>query len=311
MADTENVASDGLTVAEAHDKLLSLMDSDEEHPEEREQEEPADEQDEAEESEDENASDDEDDEESDATPEGSTEEDDPLAEKKRQIDADYTRKTQALAEERRTFEAERAQILAQREQYAAVLEQAEALLKPAEVDWTALRAELPADEFAARWAEHQIQQQQHDQVRAERERVEMERRAEAEKAHRDRLAEEAKLLVAALPEWADEEAASAGKKALMDYLSTTFGVTEEEAGSITDHRWIVALEKARKYDALTAKGKEIQAKPKEASKTLQPGARDHTKPKGDKVKAKIARDTLRKTGRVDDAARAIFHMLDD
>jgi hypothetical protein len=90
------------------------------------------------------------------------------------------------------------------------------------------------------------------------------------------------------------------------------GFSDEDLAHVYDHRLILLLRKAAKHDEMLAKGKaQIEEKKAAAPKVLKPGSRD-TAPKPTKnVKAKIALDRLRKSGRATDAAAYIESIMPD
>lgn len=226
--------------------------------------------------------------------------------------SDYTRKTQALAEQRKQIETEAQQIRDVQQRYAqglTELEQALAQMKPAEPDWDKLRRENPA-EFAARWADHQRFVQDQQAVAQERQRVQAELSERQQRELNQVLEVEKKALVEAIPEWSNPEVASEEKKQLAQYAQS-LGFTEEQLAQVYDHRIMVMLRKAQRFDQIQAKGKtKIQSKVKDP-KVLKPGARDQTPPKqkGKRKQARTAMDRLARTGRPQDAAAALMAIL--
>jgi hypothetical protein len=305
----------GLTVEEAAANLLAAEDSDEEHteaeqPEAVEEVETAEEVDESDEDADD--SDIESDEESESTPEDESKEpDDPFAEKERQRQADYTRKTQALAEERKAFEAERA---AQRETlalYADRIEKLDAYLastQPAEPDWTALREKDPV-QYAIQREDWRRQQEDRQAVEAEKSRLAEQQAEEQKEAFRAYLEDQRSKLYEAIPEWKDAEKATAEKTALYEAGAREYGFTDEDFASVVDHRLLLLLRDAVKYRELSAKGKEVVESKRVVQKVLQPG-NPAAKPKGREAEIIKLRKELKRTGSPS-IAQKLFELMED
>lgn len=220
--------------------------------------------------------------------------------------ADYTRKTQALANERKAVLAEQQQIRAVREQEAQRLAQVEEALQslmPAEPDWAALRQQDPA-EFAAQWAEHQQRQQEIAYVQQQRQIREQEV-AIARNSELARVLEEEKAkLVEAIPAWKEPAKAAEGKKKLAEYAKS-LGYTEQDLAQVYDHRLMVILNKAAAYDAIqTGKAKVVSKQVAPEHKVLKPGSRNASTRSTKNGARAIQR--LDRSGRAVDAAAAIL-----
>ena len=221
-----------------------------------------------------------------------------------QREADYTRKTQKLAEERRMVESEFQQVRVEREQYANILGQLEQKLRelsPAEPDWEQLEKQDPT-EYARQWTNHQRRQQQQAAIYAEQARLMQLQQAEQTKAMQERLLDEANRVKELIPEWRSPERAKEDGKALIEY-GQKLGFSEQELGNVTDARALVALYKAWKFDQMMSKKPELQAKIKKAPRMATPGSANTVSPKGSELKS--AKQRLASTGSVKDAA-ALF-----
>lgn len=104
-----------------------------------------------------------------------------------------------------------------------------------------------------------------------------------------------KTLAESLPGWGDE----LGVKITQHFLKSGFAV--EEVQAITDPRIVIAMDKARKFDAIQDGKKAIQGKAKEAPPVAKPGAK-RVPPSG----AEAAMAQLRKTNSTEDAERAFL-----
>jgi hypothetical protein len=218
-----------------------------------------------------------------------------------QREADYTRKTQKLAEERKLVESEFQQVRGEREQYAQVLGQLQQKLQefePPEPDWNRLEVEDPT-EYARQWTSHQRRQQQRYAVQAEQERINQMRQAEQQKNMQQVMATEVSLLKEKIPEWSSPEKAKSEGKALLEY-GQNLGFSEQELNTITDSRALLALHKAWKYDQMMSKRPEFQAKIKKAPKMATPGSVGSVSSKSSDINN--AKKRLAQTGSVRDAA---------
>jgi hypothetical protein len=218
-----------------------------------------------------------------------------------QREADYTRKTQKLAEERKIVESEFQQVRGEREQYAQILGQLQQKLQefePQEPDWNRLEVEDPT-EYARQWTSHQRRQQQKYAVQAEQARLQQLYQAETQKQIQNVLAQETARLKEKIPEWSSPEKAKAEGKALLEY-GQNLGFSEQELNGITDSRALLALHKAWKYDQMMSKRPEFQAKIKKAPKMVSSGSAGSVSSKSSDINN--AKKRLAQTGSVRDAA---------
>jgi len=218
-----------------------------------------------------------------------------------QREADYTRKTQKLAEERKLVESEFQQVRGEREQYSQILGQLQQKLQefePPEPDWNRLEVEDPT-EYARQWTSHQRRQQQRYAVQAEQERLNQVRQVELQKHLQQTMAQEVASLKEKIPEWSSPEKAKAEGKALLEY-GQNLGFSEQELSTITDSRALLALHKAWKYDQMMSKRPEFQAKIKKAPKMVSPGSAGSVSSKSSDLNN--AKKRLAQTGSVRDAA---------
>jgi hypothetical protein len=226
--------------------------------------------------------------------------------------ADYTKKTQKLAEERRAFQEEQTRVKEERARYATLLTRLEQALETrgAEPDWAQLRAELPPEEFAAQVAEWQLNNSKLQKVQAEaeqaRQRVAQDRMSELQ----SRVDVETQKLVDAIPEWKDEAKLKAGQTELVEYAKTV-GWTPEDLATVYDHRAVVMLRKAMLYDKAMAKAKAAKTPAPTRPATertvnpVKPGAAPETNRRPAKALEKDMQ-RLRSSGRVEDATAAIL-----
>ena len=218
-----------------------------------------------------------------------------------QREADYTRKTQKLAEERKLVESEFQQVREERLTYAQILGQLQQYLQefePPEPDWNRLEVEDPT-EYARQWTSHQRRQQQKYAVQAEQERLNQVQQAELDKLLKEAIAKEVASLKEKIPEWSSPEKAKAEGIALLEY-GQKLGFSEYELSTISDSRQLLALHKAWKYDQMMSKRPEFQAKIKKAPKMASPGSAGSVSSKSSDLNN--AKKRLAQTGSVRDAA---------
>lgn len=166
-----------------------------------------------------------------------------------QRQADYTRKTQALSEKEKTLQTEMEQVRAEREQYAELLPQLEAQIEAAieaEPDWKALEREDPYEYLRQKEAWRDMQAKR-DIVAKERKRMEEQKREEAEQQFAEFAKQEREKLLKALPEWKDKAKLKAETAKLREY-GLKLGFTEDQLAGIIDHRLVLMIRKAMKYD---------------------------------------------------------------
>jgi len=226
--------------------------------------------------------------------------------------SDYTKKSQALSEERRSFEQDRDAVLLERQQYAQLLgalqQQLNGMDEPAP-DFDRLYDEDPieATRLERQWQQRQSAKQQKMQaIQLEQQRVQEANRQYQIQTMQQILQEEVQRLPEVIPEWRDNDVAAKEREELREYLINS-GVAEEELQALVRANHIKVLRKAMLYD----KGqKRVQraAKDGRRSKTVRPGSSQAQSKPGSR-RQKSARQRLARSGRLDDAANLLESML--
>jgi len=223
---------------------------------------------------------------------------------------DYTQKTQELSKNRKEFEVEQQAVAQERQQYQAALQQFDQILVQQEdeynqIDWNQLAAEDPSL-FVLKQKEFQDIQTRKMQSKQEQQRILQTQQAEIQRKHQDMVRDESEKLVGVFPEFLDAGKRETLRQGWTDYALSQ-GYAKDEIDAVVDHRAFVILDKAMKYDKIqkaTAKKSKVNKVPK----TAKPGTRQSdTRPVAGKFKKNMKQ--LRQTGKVDDAARAIFDRL--
>lgn len=225
-----------------------------------------------------------------------------------QRQADYSRKTQALAEARKQVEQQFAEVTQERQYYAqalTALQQQLATQVEQQPDWDRLYAEDPIEWVRQRevWRAKQEQaaaaQIEMDRLQAQRTAEERQQLAQHVQAERDRLLQ-------AVPQWKDDKVWERDRNALREY-GRKFGFSDEELSQAYDHRAVVALYKAMKYDAMLAAQKTVRPDPaRPAPQPRKGSAAVSPRPVSETTRAK---QRLAKTGRVADAAKVFEGLI--
>ncbi len=229
-----------------------------------------------------------------------------------QRQADYTRKSQALAEQRKDTEAiqsERMQLEQERQMYANGLqmlqEQQSAKLSEFDnTDWTALKDEDPY-QYMLKKDEYRDAQEKAQNVVQQQQLIQQEQAEQANKARAHFVQQEYSKLVNALPEWND--AKSTVKKDVQEY-ATSVGFRPEEINQLADHRSVLIIKKAMEYDKLTTKVSPKKKAVKKVPKVQKSGRGNSNEDAATEAMNK-KRARLRKSGKQDDAASLFFDML--
>jgi len=223
--------------------------------------------------------------------------------------ADYTRKTQELAEQRRKFvESELEPVRQERQVYAERLAQMaeaiEALVPTREPDWQTLRTQVSPEEFTQAFADWRANAQRLEKVQAEQSRVWDLQQQDDSARLRALLAVENEKMIAALPDMADAEKGKALKDDLVAYAKS-LQFSDDDLAQVSDHRLLVLLDKARRWDQTQQRKPKVEEKIDRALDSLKPSAPKST-PKGQPFAR--AQEQLAQTGRTDDAANAFRHL---
>lgn len=182
---------------------------------------------------------------------------------------DYTKKTQALAEQRRAVEqqandiqalhaeltAERAKMQTARAAYEEGLTAFDRAIGTADqewakVDWDQLEDEDPV-QAQKLWRQYQQHKERKTMAEAEAKRLKEERAEEARREHQEAASRFRAVVREALPEWGNEEVRTKDWAA-MHKLAKSLKFTDEEINATTDPRIFLLLHKAMKGDRIQA-----------------------------------------------------------
>lgn len=224
---------------------------------------------------------------------------------------DYTRKTKKLSEDKTqvddlqkslTRQNEEAKI--RRDQYEKQLEVLSQHLKSTEnnVDLDRLYQEDPA-EYVRQKAEIDRRKEMMEATRQEQQRVMAEKQKEHEKTYNAYLEKERKLLAEKLPIYGDKDKGPTFVKNLTDYAKS-IGYTDQEISMLVDHRAVLMLANAYRYNKLRnskVKDKKVVKTPRVVSSSSPKVQDDNDNVK--RIRSKKA--SLKKTGSVKDAVSVL------
>ena len=220
---------------------------------------------------------------------------------------DYTRKTQELANQRKTIE-QQAQELQQRDAiYAQLLPKMEAQLKGElvnEPDWNSLYDDDPI----AYVREKQIWDEKKEKltaVSAEQQRLQQEAYAQQQQQIAHVVQEGQQRILQIIPEWKNAEIASKEKSAIRDYGINVLGYSAQEMDAIYDYRALLGLRNAW-LNSKTVEATKKKPTQKAPARVARPGS---TSRKKSLAPAQRAKQVLAKTGKVQDAAKVFEQFL--
>ena len=232
--------------------------------------------------------------------------------------SDYTRKTQELSSDRKEMESlkgkydsEINQIQAERSQYMENLQQIiESSVGDLEsftnIDWQGLKDSDPI-EYVTKKEEFRESQEKIQKFQHEQQLVNQKQTRDAATARNEFLASENKKLIEALPAWANADKKSKLASEIKDYALEK-GFSKEEIGNLIDHRSVLVLLKALKYDKVNksdVKAKKVKNKPR----VIRSGKGQSTS-SSNKSKRTAQMKRLRGTGHIDDASTLLEDFID-
>ena len=227
-----------------------------------------------------------------------------------QLGTDYTKKSQAVAEERKVVEAERHAVQeakAMRDQYAQQLGIIEQMLnQPQEAENLDYLKETDPIGYAVKVAEMSQKEKQLAQVRAQREYLSQQQEYDRQQQMKQMVAAESEKLVAVLPDFADPSKGEAIRKDIRTY-GKQLGFSDDELANVFDSRAVLTLYKAMQYDKLQSAKPGITKKVSEAPKAIKPGVskpRDSNSEEIRKLKSRA-----KSSGSVRDAANVFERFL--
>lgn len=224
----------------------------------------------------------------------------------RMLKADYTRKTQELAEQRKQVESMTLQAV--EKERTAYLGALDALHKSiiqaaspelANVDWNKLASENPAEYVRLSNRAREVNAAL-ERVRFEQEKVQHQQAREREERLAQVVAESRTRLQEAIPNWSDQT-----YQALLKRGMETYGFKPEEVGEVWDHRVMQVLHDAHQFRLLKEQKPKTDEAVQKLPPVLKPGAQ---KPKVNPQVQEFqkSRERLRQNPRDSDAATDVM-----
>lgn len=226
-----------------------------------------------------------------------------------QLGTDYTKKSQAVAEERKAVEAERQAVQEAkqlRDTYAQRLEMIEQMLQPQQEENLDYLKETDPIGYSVKVAEIVQRDKQLAAVQAERYRINQQQEQDRQAQMQSVVAEEMQKLSAAIPEFTDPAKGEAIRNDIRAF-GKQLGFSDNELAAVYDSRAVLTLYKAMQYDKLVASKPAITKKVNEAPKAIKSGVskpRDSNAEETKKLKARA-----KSSGSVRDAASVFERFL--
>lgn len=230
--------------------------------------------------------------------------------------SDYTRKTEKLSQDRKSVEQLKNEYTRQneeakikRDQYEKQINVLSEQLKqsePSKVDLDRLYEDDPA-EYVRVKAEQDRRKELLEKANREQERIQAEKQEEQTKQYNAYLNQQRQLLAEKLPIYADKEKGAEFTKNLINFAKE-IGYSDQEISMLVDHRSVIMLANAYRYDKL----KKANLKNKKVTKVSKVVSSSSSKIQDDsdiakRMKSKKA--TLKKSGKVNDAVSVLQEMF--
>lgn len=233
--------------------------------------------------------------------------------KSHQLEGHLNQKLMTHAEAEKAFQTERQNFL-QTSQHK--LQQMEAGVKIAQkmlegefsqVNWQELQ-NTDQLQFAQQYTAFQQRQAQINHVAnllgQERQQAQQ---AEAQQ-RQSYLAEQMRLMETKIPEWADQSRRDKELTELIPIVKDAYGITEQEVRNVTDHRELLVLRDAWKWQQLQKAKPAVVNKVKTAPKLLKPGS-SQSKAAVNNLQLQNDSARLKSTGKVRDAKPVLRKLL--
>jgi len=225
--------------------------------------------------------------------------------------SDYTKKTQEVSEERKkmealegTYNSEVNQIQAERTHYVKALQSLietsmGTLDEYSNINWEELKRDDPI-EFVTKKEEWREKQDKIQGLQKEQSDALQRQQYEEKVAYKKLVASEHAALGEKLPEWNESKEKRRKLAGQVKEYALSQGFDESEVKGLADHRSILILLKARKYDEMTnsdVRAKKLKNKPR----VIRAGS-GTTRSQESRSQRKTKMKRLKQTGHVDDAA---------
>lgn len=225
-----------------------------------------------------------------------------------QLGADYTKKTQDIAEQRKAIEEGMKEVQESkqvRDLYSQRLQAVEEFLQKQVTDATPQDlAELKENDpvgYAVKIAEITEKKENLSAVQQERAKIAQQQQLEQKRFLQQKVVEEAQKLSQILPEFSDPNKGEQLRNEIRNY-GKSVGFSDAEMSNVIDHRHVLMLRKAQLYDQLQKNKPNVTKKVNSAPKMVKSG--NKVDPSNRDVR-KRSMAKLKQTGKVRDAV-ALF-----
>lgn len=227
--------------------------------------------------------------------------------------ADYTRKSTALAEQRKQLESEIGTIRNERALYQELLPKLRQQIEQQvsqEPDWDRLYDDDPieAARLERQWRRHQEEQTKKlKAVEAEQLRLSEAQTTEQQKAIQELVAAERVKLPEFIPEWKDEKVMAQEASELLKW-GVSQGLTEQEINSVQQANIIAILRKAMMFDKGRQNVERAKRPANKKGRVVRPGS-NMSSPNSRTSEMKRASQRLAQSGRIDHAAALLDKLI--
>ena len=175
------------------------------------------------------------------------------------------------------------------------------------IDWVKLAQDDPSD-YAIKKAEYDKKKDLQDRIQKEQARVNEERKQEQEKVYQSFIQSENKKLIEKMPVFGDEKKVN---KVMQDIgqFALKSGYTEQELNMLVDHRALITLYQAAKYDQLLQKKGLQDKKVKTNTRMVTSEAKNETQTTDKKIRVNDRMKQLKRSGSIKDAQKVLSAML--
>ena len=226
-----------------------------------------------------------------------------------QLGTDYTKKSQAVAEERKAVESERQAVQEakqMRDTYAQRLEMIEQMLQPQQEENLEYLKETDPIGYSVKVAEMVQRDKQLSAVHAERSRINQQQEQDRQMQMQSVVAEEMQKLTAYIPEFTDPAKGETIRNDIRAF-GKQIGFSDNELAAVYDSRAVLTLYKAMQYDKLVASKPAITKKVNEAPKAIKSGVSKPRDSNAEEIRKLKAR--AKSSGSIRDAASVFERFL--
>ena len=218
----------------------------------------------------------------------------------------FHRELNSLHQDRKSFEAEKAETKQLQDRFKQGLATLDKQLQVDEPNWDELRKTRSQEEFNAIYTDWSIRQDQRKKVQAEIDQITRRENEENVIKFNQHMKNEYDNMLQKIPEWKSEKVMNNERKEVIEYAKSVIGYTDDEIANAVDHRAIVTLRKAMKFDNLMKKKPNLVKKVKQAPKMVKAGT-PRTKSEIVSSHNKAVRDKFLKNSNFDNAVEYLLN----